>query len=940
MKASNRVVVCILTLFLAGLSPQTPLVHRSPGLGDYDVPFYPEGTYLPDVTSPGDFLGFELGSRPVTHEEVLGYFEYLNEAFSNASLHTYGHTYEGRRLVYLVITSEDNSRGLEAIRERLGKLADPRTLKREGEADRIIKTTPAVAWMAYAIHGDELSSTDAALQLAYQLLAGTDAVSEKIRDNLVVSIDPLQNPDGRTRFVGQLEQVNSAIPSTDTQSLQHRGMWPWGRGNHYLFDLNRDWFCLVHPETRGKVKAILHWHPQLVVDCHEMGAYDTYLFNPPREPYNPFMSSQIQKWWEVFSRDHARAFDRYGWSYYTREWNEELFPGYGSSWPIYLGAVGILYEQAGVDGSQVKRPDGTVMTYRETVHHQFISSMANLTTASENRQALLRDYYEQRREAVDSGARSGTPPRRGAFLVPATTNQSRLVEFAETLQAQGIEIQQATVPFKERGVVSRDGQETREMTFPEGTLIIPLNQPHRNLVEAILTFDIRLPTAFLEKEKESRLKKGETKVYDVTGWSLPLAYDLETYVSGSVPSVKKRPFASPGWEGKVVGSSPRVGYLFSGADDRSYLAAARFLEKGVNLWCSRKPFEVEGREYPRGSFLLRLSANPDLDRDHVEAVAREAGITIYGVNTGLASSGSDLGGNEFVRLVPPKIAVVAGSPMSTYSVGAVWHLMDHRMKMRISLVHAMDLGSMDLRKYNVLLLPGLWGGPQVYKRILGDSGMDRLRDWVKDGGTLVAVGTASAFVADTSVAFTGVRQKRQVLSDWQSYEAALRLVREAEAPMVDSLDVWEARMPEEKMDKEPSLELSELKLADETARKLSPGGTILMANLDTEHWLSFGCGKDVPVLVNTSYAYVAKTTEVAARLAPAESLRLSGLLWPEARDRWADTIYAGREAMGRGQVILFATQPNFRGYFRGGERMLLNALILGPGFGTHTGVEW
>lgn len=938
MNTVSRLGLCFAVLFAWNLSGQASRTHPAPGLGEYTRPFYEEGTYLSGVASPGDFLGFELGSRPATHEEVLRYFDYLDDTFPNASLHTYGYTYEGRRLVYLVITSEENFARLESIRERIGKLTDPRTLGGEEEMNRIIGTTPAVAWMAYAIHGDELSSTDAALQLAYQLLAGTDEVAEKIRNNLVVSIDPLQNPDGRTRFLGQLTQYNSIIPSTDVQSLHHRGVWPWGRGNHYLFDLNRDWFSLVHPETRGKVKAILDWHPQLVVDSHEMGAYDTYLFNPPREPYNPFMASQIQKWWKIFSQGQAEAFDRYGWSYYTREWNEELFPGYGSSWPIYLGAVGILYEQASVDGSQVKRPDGTVMTYREAVHHHFVSSMANLTTASENREELLRDYALEKHKGVQTGLRGRSGG--GAFVVSATPNATRLADFAETLLAQEIEVREATEPFSARGVISRDGREVREMAFDEGTLIIDLNQPHRNLVEAILTFDIRLPTAFLEKERESRLKKGETKVYDVTGWSLPLAYDLEVYMSGSAPGVETRPFTSPSREGRVVGSTPRVGYLFSGADDRSYMAALRFLEKGVNLWCSRSPVEVEGKEYPRGSFLIRLSANPGLDPLQVEGVAREAGITIYGVDTGLASSGADLGGNEFVRLIPPKIALVAGSPLSTYSVGTVWHLLDERMNTRVSLIHAMDLGSTDLRKYNVLVLPNVWGGPEVYRRILGDAGIDRLKDWVKDGGTLVTVGTATAFVADTSVAFTDVRQKRQVLKIWPSYEAALRLAREAEEPVVDSLDVWEAQAPEKEEGEVPSPELSEVKLADETARKLSPGGTIMKATLDPEHWLSFGSGTDVPVLVNTSYAYVAKRAEVAARLAPAGSLRLSGLLWPEARDRWAETVYAARQGVGRGQVILFATQPNFRAYFRGGERLLLNALVLGPGFGTQESVEW
>jgi hypothetical protein len=205
-------------------------------------------------------------------------------------------------------------------------------------------------------------------------------------------------------------------------------VWPYGRGNHYLFDLNRDWFATVNPESRAKIKTILEWNPQFFTDCHEMGPLNTYLFSPPREPFNPFMISQIHKWWKVFAGDQAAWFDRYGWSYYTRDWNEEFYPGYGSSWGIYIGAIGMLYEQAGVDGSLVKRRDGTVMTFRESVHHQFTSSLANIVTVADNRQALLEDYYKEKKSAVGgkvgkSGKNRTVPAGGRMYLFPRPTSR-------------------------------------------------------------------------------------------------------------------------------------------------------------------------------------------------------------------------------------------------------------------------------------------------------------------------------------------------------------------------------------------------------------------------------------------------------------------------------------------------------------------------------------
>jgi len=933
------VIFSLFFIFFCPVEAQNTQIHPSPGLGDYDVPFYSGGSYRLDIQSPDDFFGFFLGSRPVSHPEVLAYLEYLAASLPNASLKNYGTTFEGRRLVYLTVTSESNAENIELLRGNIAKLSDPRLLNSEQAARNIIEKNPAVAWMEYGIHGDEFSSTDAALQLAYQLLAGTDEVSEKIRNNLVVCIDPLQNPDGRTRILTQLRQFNSVVPSTDVQSLHHKGLWPGGRGNHYLFDLNRDWFALVHPETQGRVRALLSWNPQFVVDCHEMGSFDTYLFNPPREPFNPFLPDYIHKWWNIFAKDHATAFDQYGWSYYTRDWNEEMYPGYGSSWPIYTGAVGILYEQAGVDGSLVKRPDGTTLTFRETVHHQFISSLANLTTAANHRTELLTSYYDEKVKAT-GGVRKRV--RDVAFLFPPGNNQSRLERFAKKLLLQNIEVEKSTEVFEIRGVLSRDGENQREITFPKGTLIVWVNQPNRNLIEAILTFDIRMSTDFLKTQRKSRLKYGRTKLYDSTGWSLALAYDIDVYYSKSMPVVNAIPFTSSGKPGKIVGRAPNSGYVFSGADDRALFALTQLMEKGVKVWCARESFEVEGRNYPRGSFLIRMEANRDIPEETIEAIARESGTTLYGVNTELVSDGPDLGGREFQLLARPRIALIGGSPISPYGFGTAWHLLDCRMNMPISTLDLSTLSSTDLEKYTVLVFPGISGGPLTYKRLLGESGMNILRDWVKDGGTLVAMESAAGFLADTSSDFSTVRQKRQVLKILAEYEAGFRAIKEAESPEVDSLAVWEGKVSEDVEKKVvPDLDDSTIKRKDELARKLSPQGVIMKVNLDTEHWLSYGCSSDVPIMVNTTYAYLAKGgVEVAGRVAGESHIRLSGLLWPEARERWSETVWAAREGLGKGQLILFATQPNFRAYFHGGERILLNALLLGPGFGSQQTVEW
>lgn len=918
-------------------------LDKSPGLGSYDAPFWPDGTYRTDVTTPSEYLGRTLGAWPASYEEILGYLEYLADNFSNVSLHTYANTYESRSLVYLAVTSEENAPRLDAIRAATAKLADPRTMGK-AKPEQLIESTPATAFMFYGIHGDELSSCDAALQLAYQLVAGTDAATKTIRDNVVVLIDPSENPDGRARWLKQLEQWNGVVPNGDTQSMQHQGIWPWGRGNHYLFDMNRDWFAQVHPVSQRRTHAALEWHPQFVLDCHEMGSDETYLFSPPREPFNPYMVSYIYKWWDALAAGHAAAFDRYGWPYYTREWNEEFYPGYGSSWGIYTGAVGMLYEQASADGSIVHRPDGTVMTYRETVHHQFTASMANLGTVATHRVDLLQDFYNEKRAAAGLGGRVRMP-KGGAFLFPPSANVDRLDEFVRRLVWQDIDVSVATKAFKVSGPVSSIEGKLKSVELPEGTLIVDVNQPMRALIETMLTFDIRMPTRFLETERREVLKKNNTRLYDATSWSFPLAYGVESYYVESPPRVTTTPYTIPDAEtGQLVGSNSRFGYAIDITDDRAYLALARLFERDVRVWSAKSSFAVGGRVFPPGSLVIRRNANPNLEDADMRDLAVATGVDVYTVDTALGGRLADLGGNEFALLDVPRIGIVGGPGTSTYSFGLAWFLVDHAMAYRVATLDAASLPTFDLRPYNVIVLPQAGD----YKRMIGDDGIEKLKTWVQEGGTLVAIGQAAAFCADTSIALSSVRQRRQVLEELDDYERALALAYTAETADVDSLNLWDAKTPKtaEKRsrgetasegdpneEEEPSLDA--IKQTDEVARKLRPRGTIMAADVDSTQFLVFGVPSPAPVIVSTDYVFLAKPgVQVAARFAPAERLRLSGLLWPEARARWAETAYATREPAGNGQVILFAYEPAFRGFFHPGERMFLNAILLGPGFGT------
>ena len=914
-------------LFILLLAVAAPLFSQTV------PPFFPDGSYDPAVPEPRSVFGFGVGERPVRAHQVAAYLDAVARVSPRVKLVPFGTTYEGRTLRYLVVSSPENIARLEEIKSSNARLGDPRGMTAEG-ARALAASQPLVAWVEYAIHGDEISSVDAAMQVIYQLAAGTDATTSAILANVVVCIDPMVNPDGRERYLGQMEQWNGAVPNPDIASFHHNGTWPGGRGNHYLFDMNRDWFILRHPEMRQRVGTIVRWNPQLMIDSHEMVPTDTYLFHPPREPLNANISPVARTWWRIFAQDQAKAFDRYGWSYYPREWNDDFYPGYGASWVLYTSAIGLLYEQAGVDGSLVRRPDGTTLTYRETVHHHFTSTIANLSTAAHHRAAILADFAAERRRVTQN------PDAETYYIVPGP-NRARLDSFIERMQIAGIELQRLGVNSTVGEVRGARGERIGKKTFPAGTIVISAAQPLGRFVRAILEFDPRMTTAFLEEERKSLEKEKETKLYDVTAWSLLLTNNFDAYVSrDNVPRADRVEPPHPP-EGAVASGDAAYGYLMEFADDRSQRALVKMFDEGLTVRSGKEPFAVEGKAYGRGSLLLRKNENPATLPAVLARIAAETGVRITGVGTALTTAGPDLGGNDMVLLRGVRPAIVAGPEFDGTSFGALWQLMDYRLGMRTSVIGAQQLGYGDLRKYNVLLLPS--GDPGALQRVLGKPGIARLREWMEGGGTLIAVGGSAAFAADTASGLSAVRLRSQSLKEIPLYLRAADWERESAKPVVDSVALWEGkplRADTAAARKDVAAEAA-VAQQEERARLFSPRGAILRADLDEEFWLAFGEGNSVPVLISGPNVLMAREpVRTAARLSDAASLRMSGLLWPEARERLARSAYATREGKGRGQLILFAGQPNFRGSFEGAERLLLNAILLGPGFGASPPIEW
>ncbi len=948
------------------------------------IPFVPDARYDGKVPTPGEFLGFALGTRPVRHHQVEGYFEILARHSDRASLRAYGKTHEGRDLLLFIVSSSENMAQLDSIRKNNEKLGDPRGVKKE-ELDKLIDSSPVVAWMGYTIHGDEISGTDAAFFLAYHLVASEDNSVHKLLEETVVLIDPLQNPDGRERYLAQMEQVQGRVPNPDVQSLQHRGFWPYGRGNHYLFDLNRDYLGATQPESRGRIAVFARWNPQLVVDAHEMGALDTYLFSPPREPFNAHFPRSLLKWMNLLANEQGRAFDQYGWPYYTREWADNWYPGYTDAFAALSGSIGMLYEQAGVNGSLVKRSDGTLLTYREAVHHQFVSSMANLTTVKNNRRAILSDFVSSRQGGT-AGTRMSTigKPRETpeddatAYLL-LSDSSGRAEKLVNTLILQGLEVQRTTENGEIANLHGALGESHESLSLPAGSYVVSLKQPRGAMARAILGFDPRMTDAYVTQERRGILNGEGSGLYDITSWSLPLLHRVEAYWTTEDLEVKTAPVAKATLpKGRVSGTNASQGYLLPLTGESTYRALLALFDQELRVQASTRPFRVEGETFPRGTLFIPALGNPKNLLDLLVRIAEKENVRFKGTSTGFAERGPDLGGRHFNSLTNPRVALLSGPRVSTTGYGALWHFLDHELGMRVTTLLGNNRGQLDLEKYNTLLIPS--ARVRSLDDLLGSSGKERLSSWIRRGGTLIAIGNTVSLFANSGSGFGSSRLKRDVLDQLDAYAEDRKRQVEARNPKIDFTDLWtrgpssaSPKEPAEKADapdksegKEKPKKLTDEKRKKEDAnqRRFRPGGAIVRATLDTDHWLTIGLttvldsiedprglsgrieriaetSRDIGVMLNTDKALLAKSpVAVPVALAGEKELRLSGLLWPEARTRWAHTAYVTQERVGKGQIILFVDDPVFRGLLDGPRTLLMNALLLGPGLGTQPATSW
>ncbi len=868
--------------------------------------FWPGASYDPHIPTMRQVLGYAPGERITSHAGIMRYFEALAAASPRMQIFEYGKSWEGRRLLYAAISSEANIKKLAGIRSAMERFADPRKTS-EADARKLSGTLPAVVWLAYGVHGDEISSPDAALLTAYHLLAArNDKMAESILANDIVLIDPIQNPDGRDRFVNYYEQTRGAEPDADPLAAEHNQPWPGGRYNHYLFDLNRDWIALTQPEIRSQAAVLREWLPLVCVDLHEMSGESTYFFSPEADPYNPNLTPVQRDNLTLFGRNNARWFDRYGFDYFTRENYDAFYPGYGASWPEYYGGIAMTYEQASARGLALRRSDGGLVTFRDTVRHHFVASLSTLETAAQNREKLLNDFYRYRASAIEEGGKETVKE----YILPRGRDASATDKLVAILVEHGIEVKRAAAAFH-----------ALDKEYPAGTYVVALAQPAKRLIRTLLDPQTAMDERFVAAEETRRKQRERSEIYDVTAWSLPLLFNVAALPNPQVSEGRFEPVTATQPAGELHGANATVAYMASWGSEAAGRLLAGALRQNLAVHSSDRPFTLDGRAYPAGTLIFKVAGNPANLAQKLAALARETGADIYAANSGWVEDGVNFGSRYVLPVRKPSIALAWDAPANAAAAGAARFVLERQYGYPVTPLRSVQLGSADLSRFNVLILPP--GGD--YASWIGETGVERLKNWVQAGGTLVALGDAVTFVTESKPELLDIAQETA-----------------AGPPKKD----------EKKDEKAESKRVPGSEIADdaqfEQAIRATAGlpdnapGALVRARLRPGHWLTAGAGESVNAMVAGRAIFTPIKADKGVNAAYFESagkLLASGYLWSENQRQMAYKPLVVVQPSGRGVVVAFTTDPNFRAMLDGMNVLFLNAVFRGPAHARTTAGE-
>ncbi|MEX2463340.1 MAG: M14 family metallopeptidase, partial [Balneolaceae bacterium] len=818
-------------------------------------------TYDESIPTPFEILGHEVGEWHVTHDKLVNYMYAIADASDRVTITEYARTYENRPLLLLTFTSPENHNNIDQIKERHLTLTDP---DRSSELD--LESMPVVVTLGYSVHGNEPSGSNASLLTVYHFAAALGEEIDEILDNSIILIDPSYNPDGLNRFATWVNMHKSMTSVTDPASREFSEVWPNGRTNHYWFDLNRDWMPVVHPESRGRIQKFHEWRPNILTDHHEMGTNSTFFFQPGIPSRTHPLTPQInQELTGAIAGFHADYLDDIQSLYYTKESFDDFYYGKGSSYPDVFGTIGILFEQASSRG-HAQESDHGVLEFPFTIKNQFTTSLSTVDAALNLRTQL----HEYRRTFYNDVQNEASQLNTHAFVIGDAFDRGKNYHFADLMSHHNVQIYELAQDLQ------LDGQE-----FKAGrAFVIPTDQTEYKFIEAMF---------------EARTEFTDSLFYDVSTWTLPFAFNLpytelnrrqfNDDLLGSEINIPEKPM------GEVMGGQSHYAYIFEWNEYYTPRALYRLQNLGIRTKVVTLPFttntSIGPKEFGYGSILIALGIQ-DVDDEEIynvlQQIAEEDGIDVYAINRGLSLSGIDLGSPNIDNLQKPSVAILAGSGVSNLEVGEIWHLLDQRYRIPLTLLEKDRFGGVDLNRYNnIIMVNGNYND-------LSSGAVDNLKNWIRNGGNLILQRSAINWARDNEFITIETIERESAPID-------------PETPYVDAGAARGAHVI---------------------------GGSIFNGHLDLTHPLAYGYKRSsIHLFKNSTLFLEMPENRFSAPVSVTDDPLASGYISDYNLESVANTPSVFVSSMGGGRIISFVDNPNFRAFWYGNNKLFANALFFG-----------
>ena len=811
------------------------------------------------LQSPNQFLGYQMGDRYTPHYKIVNYFQQAAAAMPKMMrLEQYGTTNEGRPLLLACVASEENFTKLESIRENNLRLTGMLNDK-PGDVN-----APTIVWLSYNVHGNETSSSEAAMKTLYELLNSNNAQTKAWLKNVVVLIDPCLNPDGRDRYVNWFTQVVGKYANADNDAREHSEPWPGGRTNHYNFDLNRDWAWQTQIETQGRLKKYNEWMPQIHCDFHEQGINNPYYFAPAAEPFHEVITQWQRDFQLTIGKNHAKYFDANGWLYFTKEIFDLFYPAYGDTYPIYNGAIGMTYEQAGGPGggAAALKTDGDTLTLKDRIAHHFTTSMSTVEMASVHNTRLVSEFKRFFDDAKNNGV--------GEYktYVITETNAGKLKPLQNFFDANGIKYGSiSTASLKGYNYFS--GKE--ESFSAANSIAVSAYQPKAALLKVLF---------------EPKSKLSDSVTYDITAWSLPYVYGVQAY------AVREKivPGVYTGTVAKSDIAANAYGYLinFSSFEEAKLLAA--LLNAKMKLRFAERDFTYGDKSFKKGTLIVLKKGNED-KLEVFATLTKKYNATVTAVSGGFMETGFDFGSEKVHFIKKPNVAMLTGKGVSSGDAGEVWHLFEQQLDYPITLINADEINGAALKNMDVLILPD-----GNYKFFADKDAAAEIKNWVQQGGKIIAMESAASQIAK---------------ADW-----GIKLKKEDDDKKEDKKD-----------DKNIYADVRRFENRERESISDFIPGSIYKVTLDDSHPLAFGYTGTYFTLKQNGdlYEFLKEGWNVGTIK---KDNQVAGFVGSRLKDKLKDGTVIGVQDLGKGSIVFFADDPIFRSFWENGKLLFANAVFL------------